>query len=215
MKRVLLLICGIALAASGAYAQGSGVDLSKAKLKAPEKLNERAPETFKGRFDTSKGAFVISVHRAWAPIGADRFYNLVKNGYYDDCRFFRALDGFMVQFGVNGDPAISAAWTGARIPKDPVKQSNKKGFVSFAQASDPNTRTTQIFINTVDNSRLDASNFSPFGEVTSGMDVVEKLYTGYKTGPQDAVGRIFAEGNAFLTKEFPKLDYVKKATIEK
>jgi peptidyl-prolyl cis-trans isomerase A (cyclophilin A) len=216
MKRVVILACGFAFAAAtAAFAQGGGVDLSKAKLKTPAALTEKAPETFKAKFDTSKGAFVITVNRSWAPLGADRFYNLVKNGYYDDCRFFRALDGFMVQFGINGDPAISAAWSGARIMKDPVKQSNKKGFVSFAQAADPNTRTTQIFINLVDNARLDASNFSPFGDVTSGMSVVENLYTGYKSDPQNAVGRIFAEGNDFLTKQFPKLDYVKKATIEK
>jgi cyclophilin family peptidyl-prolyl cis-trans isomerase len=202
-----------------ALAQGSGVDLSKAKLRNPAALSEKAPDTFKVTFDTSKGPFVIQVHRAWAPVGADRFYNLVKNGFYDDTRFFRVLDGFMAQIGINGNPSIQSSWRTATIQDDPVKESNKRGFVTFAKSGAPNSRSTQIFINYRDNSNLDRQGFAPFGEVTSGMDVVDKLYSGYGEGAPSGrgpeQGKIQAEGNAYLVKDFPKLDYVKKATIEK
>jgi len=200
------------------FAQGSGVDLSKAKLKNPATFTEKAPNTFKTKFDTSKGAFVITVHRDWAPLGADRFYNLVNGGFYDECRFFRVLDGFMAQVGINGTPAIQSAWRDARISDDPVKQSNKPGFVSFATAG-PGTRTSQFFVNFGDNAQLDKSGFSPFGEVTSGMDVVGKLYSGYGEGAPRGKGpeqgKLQSEGNAYLMKDFPKLDFIKKATIEK
>jgi peptidyl-prolyl cis-trans isomerase A (cyclophilin A) len=190
-----------------------------AKLASPAALNEAAPATYNARFDTSKGAFVIEVHRDYAPLGADRFYNLVKNGFYDDNRFFRVISGFMVQFGIYGDPKISAAWRNARISDDPVKQSNKRGFITFA-TSGPNSRTTQVFINFVDrNTFLDRSGFSPFGQVTSGMDVVDALFSGYGEGAPQGRGpdqsRIQSEGNAYLVKDFPNLDYVRKATIER
>jgi cyclophilin family peptidyl-prolyl cis-trans isomerase len=219
MKHVLMMLSAVALGAGGAYAQGSGVDLSKAKLRTPAALTEQAPATFKAKFDTSKGPIVITVHRDWAPIGADRFYNLVKNGFYDDCRFFRVLDNFMAQIGINGTPAIQSNWRTATIQDDPVKQSNKRGFVTFAKSGAPNSRSTQIFINFKDNSSLDKSGFAPFGEVTTGMDVVDKLYSGYGEGAPSGrgpeQGKIQAEGNAYLNKDFPKLDYIKKATIEK
>jgi peptidyl-prolyl cis-trans isomerase A (cyclophilin A) len=193
--------------------------LSKAKLKTPAALNEKAPDVFKARFDTSKGVIVIQATRAWAPIGADRFYNLVKNGFYDDTRFFRVLDDFMAQIGINGTPAIQENWRNATIFDDPVKQSNKRGFVTFAKSGAPNSRSTQIFINFKDNSSLDKSGFAPFGEVTTGMDVVDKLYSGYGEGAPSGrgpeQGKLQAEGNAYLLKSFPKLDYVKKATIDK
>jgi peptidyl-prolyl cis-trans isomerase A (cyclophilin A) len=205
--------------AATAAAQESGVDLSKAKLRNPASFTEKAPETYKAKFDTSQGAFTIEVHRAWAPLGADRFYNLVKNGFYDDCRFFRVLDGFMAQIGMNGNPAIQSAWAGATFQDDPVKQSNKRGFVTFAKSSLPNSRSTQFFINYKDNGSLDRIAFAPFGEVTSGMDVVDKLYSGYGEGAPGGKGpeqsKVLAQGNAYLMKDFPKLDYVKKATIEK
>jgi peptidyl-prolyl cis-trans isomerase A (cyclophilin A) len=190
-----------------------------AKLASPAALNETAPATYKARFDTSKGAFVIDVHRDYAPNGADRFYNLVKNGFYDDNRFFRVISGFMVQFGINGDPKISAPWRNAQIKDDPVKQSNKRGFITFA-TSGPNSRTTQVFINFADrNSFLDGMGFAPFGQVTSGMDVVDALYSGYGEGaPQGRgpdQGRVQFEGNDYLVKNFPNMDYVKKATVEK
>jgi cyclophilin family peptidyl-prolyl cis-trans isomerase len=186
------------------------------KLGNPAALNEKAPATYKARFDTSKGAFVIDVRRDWAPLGADRFYNLVKNGFYNENRFFRVISGFMVQFGINGNPQLSTPWHGAQIKDDPVKQSNKRGFITFA-TSGPNSRTTQVFINFGDNGRLDGMGFAPFGHVTSGMNVVDALFGGYGEGaPQGrgpSQGRIQSEGNTYLTKDFPKLDYVRKATI--
>jgi len=216
-SRPVIAAAGVLLIAHAAFAQGSGVNLSKAKLRTPSALTEKAPDTYKAKFETSKGDFVIEVHRSWAPLGADRFYNLVKNGFYDDCRFFRVIQSprpFMVQFGISGDPALSKVWAPARIQDDPVKQSNKRGFVTFAMGG-PNTRTTQVFINYADNSNLDRQGFPPFGEVTSGMDVVDKLYSGYGEEAQKQFMEIQSQGNAFLAKEFPKLDYVKKATIEK
>ena len=187
-----------------------------AALKNPAGLKEMAPAMYKVNFDTSAGTFVVDVHRDWAPNGADRFYNLVKNGYYDDVRFFRVIPGFMVQFGINGDPALNKVWQPARIPRDPVKQSNKRGYVTYAMQGGPqgpDTRTTQVFINFGNNAPLDAQGFAPFGRVTSGMEVVDKIYSAYGERPDQ--GRLQAEGNTYLTKEFPKLDYVKKATIEK
>jgi cyclophilin family peptidyl-prolyl cis-trans isomerase len=187
-------------------------------LANPSALRETAPATFKARFETSKGPFVVDVTREWAPNGADRFYNLVKNGFYDGVRFFRVLDGFMAQFGINGDPKISAAWRDARIQDDPVRQSNRRGFITYAMAG-PNTRTSQLFINYGDNSSLDRQNFSPFGQVSTGMDVVDKLYNGYGEGSPRGKGpdqgRVQSEGNAYLAKDFPRLDFVKKATITK
>ena len=190
---------------------------SNSKLTDPAALNEKAPETYRARFATSKGDFVIEVTRAWAPNGADRFYNLVANGFFDDCRFFRVVYGFMVQFGIHGDPAINSVWRAATIPDDTVQQSNKRGYVAFATAG-PNTRTTQVFINFVDkNSKLDSQGFAPFGVVVEGMDVVNKLFSGYGEAAPQGHGpdqnRIQKEGNAYLAKSFPKLDYIKKASI--
>src|SRR5450830_645664 len=173
---------------------------------------EQAPATYKVRFDTSKGAFVLQVTRAWAPLGADRFYNLVKSGFYDNVRFFRVISGFMVQFGISGDPALMAGWRDAPIQDDPVTQSNKRGTITFAMAG-PNTRTTQVFINFADNDRLDASGFAPFGRVVSGMEVVDKLNPEYGEGAPRGRGpdqsRMQREGNAYLAKEFQRLDLVK------
>jgi peptidyl-prolyl cis-trans isomerase A (cyclophilin A) len=186
-------------------------------LRNPAGLKEKAPATFTANFDTSVGAFVITVHRDWAPNGADRFYNLVKHGFYDDARFFRAIPNFMVQFGIHANPTMSALWRNARIPPDKVTQSNRRGFVTFAMGATPDTRTTQVFINFRNNANLDALGFAPFGEVTSGMEVVDKIHTGYGegaprgNGPEQ--GRLQAEGNAYLLKNFPKLDYIKSATI--
>jgi len=188
------------------------------KLADPAALNEKAPEIYRARFTTSKGDFVIEVTRAWAPNGADRFYNLVANGFFDDCRFFRVVYGFMAQFGIHGDPALNSVWSEARIPDDPVQQSNKRGYVTFATAG-PNTRTTQVFINFVDkNTSLDSQGFAPFGKVVEGMELVGKLFSGYGEGAPKGHGpdqnRIQKEGNAYLAKSFPKLDYIKKASIE-
>ena len=185
-------------------------------LLTPDALTETAPDVFQARFETSKGDFVIEVHRAWSPIGADRFYNLVANGYYDNVRFFRVIAGFMAQFGMHGDPAVLAAWREQRITDDPVVQSNTRGFVSYAMGG-PDTRTTQIFINFGDNSRLDGMGFSPFGQVVEGMEVVDQIYSGYgDTQPRGRgphVPSIHTRGNEYLDAEFPNLDFVTRATI--
>ena len=190
--------------------------IAQGNLGNPSALTEQAPATYKARFDTSKGVFVIDVRREWAPLGADRFYNLVKNGFYDDNRFFRVISGFMVQFGINGNPQVSAPWRAAQFRDDPVKQSNKRGYITFATAG-PNSRTTQVFINFGDNARLDGMGFASFGQVSSGMNVVDQLYADYGEGAPNGrgpnQGRIQGEGNAYLTRDFPNLDFVRKATI--
>ena len=188
-------------------------EAAKQKLMTPAALNERAPDTFRAKFTTTKGDFVIEVTRAWAPNGADRFYNLVKNGYYNDCRFFRVIDNFMVQFGINGDPALNRVWSQTQFRDDPVRESNQRGYVTFAMTGMPDSRTTQIFINYRDNAFLDEQRFSPFGRVVEGMNVVDSFYSQYQGVPSDNQPRIQAEGNAYLNKEFPRLDYVKSATI--
>ena len=185
-------------------------------LKDPAKATEKAPDAFKVKFTTTKGDFLVEVNRAWAPNGADRIYNLVKIGYFKDVAFFRAIEGFMVQFGIHGDPAVSAAWRRANIPDDPVKESNKPGYLTFATAG-RNTRTTQLFINYGDNKGLDSQGFSPVGRVIHGMQVVESLYKGYGEGAPNGrgpdQGRVQGEGNAYLKRDFPNLDYIQSATI--
>ncbi len=179
-------------------------------------MTQTAPVTFKVKFATSEGDFVVESQRDWAPRGVDRFYNLVKNGYYDDVCFFRVISGFMAQFGIHGDPKVAAAWRPERLQDDPVKQSNKRGYISYAMAG-PNTRTTQLFINYGDNSRLDQMGFAPIARVVEGMDVVDHLYSGYGEGAPSGKGpdqgRLQAEGSAYLTKDFPQLDCIKKASI--
>ena len=181
------------------------------------KVNEKAPDTFKAKFETTKGNFVIEVHRDWSPNGADRFYNLVHNGFFDGVKFFRNVDGFMVQFGIHGDPKVSAAWRNATIKDDPVTQKNTVGMVTFAKTGAPNSRSTQLFINFNDRNStfLDSQGFSPFGKVVEGMEVVQKLYNGYGETPSSAQMQIQMEGNAFLEKNFPQLDSITNATIEK
>src|SRR5579862_5944612 len=194
-----MLVCAVAV-----------VGAERAELRKPASLTERAPAVYRAAFDTTKGSFVVEVHRAWAPLGADRFYNLVKHGFYDDCRFFRVIDGLVAQTGMNGDAAIQAAWVAAVIPDDARKENNKRGTVTFASAG-PNSRSTQFFINLSENSRLfDRQGLAPFGAIVSGLDVVDSLYSGYGEGAPRGSGpeqsRITAEGNAYLKKTFPKLD---------
>ena len=187
-------------------------------LRDPSRAADKAPDHFRVRFETTKGPFVIEVTRAWAPRGADRFYNLVRLGYYDDVAFFRVIDNFMVQFGINGDPAVNTAWRQAQIQDDPVGQSNKRGMVTYAMAG-PDTRTTQLFINFRDNTGLDGQGFAPFGRVVEGLPVVDSLYAGYGEGAPRGMGpdqgRAQAEGNAYLKSSFPKLDFVKTARLVK
>ena len=200
--------------ATGKHAAKAGAETAQAgpDKPAPDKA---VPETFTVKFETTRGDVLIDVTRSWAPAGADRFYELVKNGYYTDIAFFRVIRGFMAQVGISGDPKQNALWRARRIKDDPVRQSNTRGMVSFATAG-PNTRTTQIFINFGDNSGLDKMGFSPFGKVRD-MAVVDTLYADYGEGAPQGVGpeqgRIQAEGNAYLKQDFPKLDYIKKAEI--
>ena len=184
------------------------------KLKDPPQLTEQAPDQYRARFDTSKGVFVVAVTREWAPLAADRFYNLVKNGFYDDSRFFRVISGFMAQWGLHADASVQSAWRTANLKDEPVKKSNTRGFVSFTRESSPNSSYTMIFINYKDNSYLDADGFAPFGEVVSGMDVADQLYSGYGRQNVPDQRRIVRDGNAYLQAEYPMLDFVKTATIE-
>ena len=169
-----------------------------------------APAVFHVKFETTQGDFIVEVHRDWAPLGAGRFHELVKAGYYDGNRFFRVIKGFVVQFGLNGDPLVTRHWQTAKIKDDPVKESNKKGAITFATAG-PNTRTTQVFISLGDNTRLDSMGFAAFGMVTEGMEVVEKLFSGY--GDSLDQGKITTRGNPYLEANFPRLDSIKKAAI--
>ena len=187
-------------------------------IKNPSLANAKAPATFKAKFSTTKGDFTLEVTRSWSPLGADRFYNLVKIGYFTDVAFFRVIEGFMVQFGIHGDPAVSAAWRAANIADDEVVESNKKGYISYAMAG-PGTRTTQLFINYGNNARLDGMGFSPFGKVTEGMEVVESIYSGYGEGAPSGMGPdqggVQAKGNAYLKKDFPRMDYITGAQLVK
>lgn len=185
-------------------------------LANPASLNQKAPSVYWAKFETTKGNFIIKVTRAWAPLGADRFYNLVKYGFYNGDSFFRVLPGFVVQFGISPNPQISKVWHNATIPDDPVRQSNVAGTVTFATAG-PDTRTTQVFINLADNKNLDSQGFAPFGSVTQGMSIVKSLYSGYGEGAPMGNGpdqtMIQKEGEAYLAQNFPKLDHIKSAVI--
>ena len=220
--KTITLLCALGLFAALGVAKGQNTNLpQKAASDSPgfadpAKLTAKAPESFKVQFNTTKGKFTIEVTRSLAPNGADRFYNLVRSGYFTDIAFFRVIPGFMCQFGIHGDPNVSAKWREAAIPDDPVKGSNTRGTITFATAG-PNTRTTQLFINFGDNIRLDSMGFAPFGKVVEGMDVVDKIYGEYGEGAPAGrgpdQGRIQMEGNAYLKKDFPNLDCIKSATV--
>lgn len=212
-----LLVLATACGGKPPAKKAEGPDLSNPLL-YPARLNETAPDTFRVLFSTTGGNFVVKVHRAWAPIGADRFYNLVKNGFYDDVRIYRVLKGFMVQFGLNGDPLVNAQWKNKVLVDDPVRQSNLRGRMSFAKGG-PTSRTTEVFINYKDNPSLDKRGFSPFAEVVEGMKVVDSFYAGYGDGPPRGDGpyqaQVLARGNAYLDAQFPKLDRIEKAVIDR
>jgi peptidyl-prolyl cis-trans isomerase A (cyclophilin A) len=213
MKTInLLCALGLFLGVMTANAQ----DKSAPAYADPSKLTEKAPDSFKAVFTTTRGNFTIEVTRSLAPNGADRFYNLAKSGYFTDTALFRVVPGFMVQFGISGDPAISAKWRDANIQDDPVKGSNTRGTITFATAG-PNTRTTQLFINFGNNTFLDGQGFAPFGKVADGMGVVDKINGQYGDGPPSGSGpdqgQIQTEGNTYLKKSFPNLDYIKSVTV--
>lgn len=183
---------------------------ARPSLLNPASFTAKAPAVFRAKFSTTAGDFVVEVHRDWAPLGADRFYNLVRSGYFDNAAFFRVVSGFVVQFGLSANPAVNKVWSTARIQDDPVLQSNKRGYLVFATAG-PNTRTTQLFINYADNTRLDHMGFAPFGTVVEGMDVVSKIYPGYRESPRQDL--ITEQGDAYLKANFPDMDKIKLARI--
>jgi len=183
-------------------------------LLRPALLKDKAPETYQVKFVTTRGDFTVSVTRAWAPLGADRFYNLVKHHFYDNASFFRVVPGFVVQFGISAYPPVSAAWEKANIQDEPVVGSNKRGYLTYAKTSMPNTRSTQIFINMKDNASLDRQGFSPFGVVDpQGMKVVEMLYDQYGDSAGPDQEQISQHGKAYIDKGWPKLDSIKSATL--
>jgi peptidyl-prolyl cis-trans isomerase A (cyclophilin A) len=207
-----VLALSAAFAASSLPALAKEAGPNKALLE-PQKLTATAPDKFKVKFTTGKGDFIVEVQRDLAPRGADRFFNLVKNGFYDEARFFRVVPGFVVQFGINASPEVTAKWKNATIDDDAIgKASNERGTLTFATAG-PNTRTTQLFINYKDNTRLDAMGFTPFAKVVKGMEVVDKLNAEFREQPRQDL--IENQGNGYLKKEFGKLDFIKKAAIVK
>jgi peptidyl-prolyl cis-trans isomerase A (cyclophilin A) len=207
VKILLATALGAAVAAAGASAAGPNPALLH-----PARLHAKAPAVFRARFTTTKGPFVVTVHRAWAPRGADRFYDLVRARFYDGTRLFRVVPGFVVQWGLSPYPKVSKAWQNARIPDDPVRHSNVPGTISFATGG-PGTRTSQVFVNLASNTYLDTQGFAPFGVVTSGGAAISALYHGYGGAPAAAQARIAAQGEAFLKKRFPKLDRILRARI--
>ncbi|MGB0604710.1 MAG: peptidylprolyl isomerase [Candidatus Latescibacterota bacterium] len=212
MLRLVVLSCAL-LAAIGCGSDG-GVELNEEALMEPtsDEMKTEAPEQYAVTFETTAGNFVLTVYRDWAPRGADRFYNLVTNGFYNEQRFFRVVPGFVVQWGMSGDPEITKEWANAQFLDDPVKESNTRGRISFAATNRPNSRTTQVFINLGDNTNLDGMRFAPFGEVTEGMDVVDKINAEY--GQQASQGYIAEQGNAYLQEAFPNMDYIKSVRVD-
>jgi peptidyl-prolyl cis-trans isomerase A (cyclophilin A) len=209
---LLLVLASCALLAAGCGGGGSSSGPPSALLH-PGKLKAKSPQLYTVTFKTTKGTFTIGVHRTWAPQAADRFYNLVKAHFFDGVEFFRVVPNFVVQFGISPYPAVSKAWEHATIPDDPtVGIPNRRGAVSFASAG-PNTRTTQVFIDTGNNQALDQEGFTPFGAVGSGLDVVDMLYSGYGDRPTPQQVQMMAQGNAFLKKRYPKLDSIKTARV--
>jgi peptidyl-prolyl cis-trans isomerase A (cyclophilin A) len=204
-----VIACAVAAAALSPLAAAG-----QPSLKDPRSLSETAPDLYTVRLDTSAGPIVIEVHREWAPLGADRFYNLVKNGFYENSRFFRVLPGFMAQGGIHADPAIQKVWARASFPDDKARQSNRRGYVTFASTSSRNSRSTQFFINYRNNVSLDDQGFAPFGLVVSGMEAVDRFYS-YGSEDVPDQDRISDKGNAYLQREYPKLDFIKTATIGK
>jgi peptidyl-prolyl cis-trans isomerase A (cyclophilin A) len=220
MKQLLtiMFVCGLTFAQTKATTAAKSTKSTTAAKKAPARslldpstMKSRAPAVYKVKFVTTQGNVIIQVTRAWAPIGADRFYNLVRGGFYNGAAFFRVMPGFMAQFGINPNPKVSAVWANENIVDDPVKESNKRGYVTFAKTSAPNTRSTQVFINYKANDFLDPQGFAPFGEVVEGMEIADKFYSGYGGNPDQ--GALQQMGKAYIDKNMPKVDLIKIATI--
>jgi len=213
VRRVALVcLAAVFVAASAACGGGAKTSTSSSQLLDPPALTAKAPPRFAVTFKTTKGDVTVTVHRAWAPLGADRFYNLAKAGFFDGVKFFRVVPGFVVQFGISPDPKVSAAWQTATIHDDPVTRHNVRGTLTFATAG-KDSRTTQLFVNLADNTSLDSQGFAPIGSVTRGMGVVDRLYSGYGEAPTSHQGEMESEGNAWLDKNFPKLDAIETAAV--
>jgi len=211
----LLIACQIQLGSPVAFGAAESEASKEPKKEQASEWPDQAPDQFKVKFECSNGDFVMEVHKDWAPIGVQHFYDLVKAGFYDGARFFRVLPGFVVQFGISGDPQMTAKWGKETIKDEPVKEKNLPGTITYAKSGLPNSRTTQLFINLGDNRRLDADGFAPFAKVIEGMDVVQKFNAKYGEGASQAQGLIQERGNDYLDKQFPGLDYIKKATLMK
>jgi peptidyl-prolyl cis-trans isomerase A (cyclophilin A) len=214
VRRIALVALALGVLGTSTGCGGGGAKSAEPAndLLNPQALTAKAPQRFDVAFKTTKGDFTITVERAWAPNGADRFYNLAKSQFFDGVKFFRVVPKFVVQFGISPDPKVSAAWQNATIPDDPVTEHNVRGAVTFAAAG-PDSRTTQLFINLGSNTRLDPTGFAPIGSVTGGMSVVARLYSGYADDPTSHQAEMQTEGNAWLDKSYPKLDSVKTARI--
>jgi cyclophilin family peptidyl-prolyl cis-trans isomerase len=225
--RLLLLAAPLLWCSVPCSAQGSGGAAAPALPPTERRVllldpslpfwQEHAPSVFRVRFETSKGVFELEITRAWAPLGADRFYNLVRSGFFDDSRFSRVVPGFIAQFGIPGDPTITAKWKDRAFPDDSVRAHNERGTIAFAMTG-PNARTTQLYVSLRDNSNLDAQGFAPIGRVVEGMAVVDSLYSGYGEGAGGGVrggqqGKVLAGGNVYLDASFPKLDRLIRAVI--
>lgn len=219
-RSLFVLLAALTSTACGGEGEPGGSaeaeDTIPAGLVRPSRANETAPDTFTARFETTRGAFVVEVRREWAPRGADRFYNLLRVGYYDSVYVHRVVPGRVAQFGIHPDPRINYVWRESPIPDDPARESNSRGRVAFAQ-SGPGSRTTQAFVNLGDNTSLDGQGFAPFGEVVEGMDVVDAFYDGYGDGPPRGEGpypaQAAAEGNAYFERDFPELDQILEARV--
>jgi peptidyl-prolyl cis-trans isomerase A (cyclophilin A) len=211
--RTAVLLVGLAMLLAGCKGGTAGVDREALMNPSGEAFKQTAPERYRVRFETSVGSFTVEVERALAPTGADRFYNLVRHGFYHDQRFFRVVPGFVVQWGIHGDPVITARWEGAAIPDDPVRGKNEHGTLCFAATPEPNSRTTQVFINLGDNAFLDSHGFAPFGRVTEGMETVEKLNGEYEEKPSEKQPLILKQGNRYLQVQFPNLSYIKATKL--
>ena len=210
-RTALLPVLAAALVAAGCGGS-SGSSKPDPALLHPATLDRKAPQLFDVTFHTTAGDFTMSVHRTWAPHGADRFYNLVKNHFYDGAKIFRVVPGFVVQFGISPFPSVSNAWRTATIPDDTITVHNERGAVAFAAAG-PDTRTTQVFIDLGNNTNLDVDEFAPFAAVTSGMGVVDKLYAGYGDKPTPEQGKMMEQGNAYLERAWPKLNTIESTTV--
>jgi peptidyl-prolyl cis-trans isomerase A (cyclophilin A) len=211
MRRLMLLV-SLLFVAAACGGGGSSSAVAPAELLAPSKLNAEAPATYDATFHTTAGDFTITVHRAWAPRGADRFYNLVKNGFFDGQRLFRVVPDFVVQWGISSYPEVSGAWQSATILDDPVVRHNDRGTISFATAG-PDTRTTQVFVNLANNRSLDAMGFAPFGKVTSGLGTFAKLYSGYADNPTSHQQDMSDQGEDYFAQNWPKLDTIESADV--